>query len=92
VPIWPHRNTSLQHSRQVNRALSCTSALVGFVMVYQERISLCSPGCPRTHLVDQAGLTLRDLPASASLQSDGIKGVHPPPALSVLFLSQGLSM
>jgi hypothetical protein len=27
---------------------------------------LCSPGCPGTHSVDQAGLELRDLPASAS--------------------------
>jgi hypothetical protein len=28
--------------------------------------SLCSPGCPRTHSVDEAGLELRNLPASAS--------------------------
>jgi hypothetical protein len=27
---------------------------------------LCSPGCPETHFVDQAGLELRNLPASAS--------------------------
>jgi hypothetical protein len=33
---------------------------------FRDRISLCSPGCPRTHSVDQAGLELRDLPASAS--------------------------
>jgi hypothetical protein len=30
------------------------------------RVSLCSPGCPATHFVDQAGLELRDPPASAS--------------------------
>jgi hypothetical protein len=30
------------------------------------RVSLCSPGCPGTHSVDQAGLQLRNLPASAS--------------------------
>jgi hypothetical protein len=29
-------------------------------------VSLCSPGCPGTHSVDQAGLKLRNLPASAS--------------------------
>jgi hypothetical protein len=29
-------------------------------------ISLCSPGCPRTHSVDQAGLELRNPPAFAS--------------------------
>jgi hypothetical protein len=28
-------------------------------------VSLCSPGCPRTHSVDQAGLELRNPPASA---------------------------
>ncbi|GAB1292573.1 Proteasome subunit alpha type-1 [Apodemus speciosus] len=30
------------------------------------RVSLCSPGCPGTHSVDQAGLELRNPPASAS--------------------------
>jgi hypothetical protein len=29
-------------------------------------VSLCSPGCPGTHSVDQAGLELRNLLASAS--------------------------
>jgi hypothetical protein len=29
------------------------------------RVSLCSPGCPIAHSVNQAGLKLRDLPASA---------------------------
>jgi hypothetical protein len=29
-------------------------------------LSLCSPGCAGTHSVDQAGLELRNLPASAS--------------------------
>jgi hypothetical protein len=37
-----------------------------FVLVFQDRVSLCSPGCPGTHFVDQAGLELRNLPASAS--------------------------
>jgi hypothetical protein len=27
---------------------------------------MCNPGCPRTHSVDQTGLELRNLPASAS--------------------------
>jgi hypothetical protein len=34
--------------------------------VFGDRVSLCSPGCPGTHSVDQAGLELRNLPASAS--------------------------
>jgi hypothetical protein len=37
-----------------------------FVSVFQNRVSLYSPGCRRTHSVDQAGLELRSLPASAS--------------------------
>jgi hypothetical protein len=32
----------------------------------RDRVSLCSPGCPGTHFVDQAGLELRNHPASAS--------------------------
>jgi hypothetical protein len=33
---------------------------------FQDRVSLYSPGCPGTHSVDQEGLELRNLPASAS--------------------------
>jgi hypothetical protein len=33
---------------------------------FRDRVSLCSPGCPGTHSVDQAGLELRNLPASVS--------------------------
>ena len=39
-----------------------------FILFYffRDRVSLCIPGCPGTHSVDQAGLELRDPPASAS--------------------------
>jgi hypothetical protein len=37
-----------------------------FVLVFRDRVSLYSPGCPGTHSVDQAGLELRNPPASAS--------------------------
>jgi hypothetical protein len=37
-----------------------------FFLVFRDRVSLYSPGCPRTHFIDQAGLELRNLPASAS--------------------------
>jgi hypothetical protein len=37
-----------------------------FIGFFRDRVSLCSPGCPGTHFVDQAGLELRNLPASAS--------------------------
>ena len=38
-----------------------------FGLVFRDRLSLFnSPGCPGSRSVDQAGLELRDLPASAS--------------------------
>ena len=47
---------------------SLYSFLSDFVLFcfFRDRVSLCSPGCPGTHSVDQAGLELRNLPASAS--------------------------
>jgi hypothetical protein len=36
------------------------------LFVFQDRVSLCSPGCPGTHSVDQAVLELRNSPVSAS--------------------------
>ena len=36
------------------------------VLVFRDRVSLYSPDCPGTHSVDQAGLKLRNPPASAS--------------------------
>jgi hypothetical protein len=43
-----------------------------FILVFQDRVSLCSPGCPGIHSVDQTGLKQRNLPASAS-QVQGLK-------------------
>jgi hypothetical protein len=37
-----------------------------FFLVFQDRVSLYSPGCPETHFADQTGLELRNQPASAS--------------------------
>jgi hypothetical protein len=37
-----------------------------FLFFFRDRVSLYSLGCPGTHFVDQAGLKLRDPPASAS--------------------------
>jgi hypothetical protein len=39
---------------------------VFLVFVLQDKVSLCSPGCPGTHSVDQPGLELRNPLASAS--------------------------
>ena len=48
-------------------------------------VSLCSPGCPGMCSGDQAGLKLRNLPASAS-QVLTFKGVnHHHPALTFFF-------
>jgi hypothetical protein len=38
-----------------------------FLFFFRDRDSLYSFGCPETHSVDQTGLELRNLPASASL-------------------------
>jgi hypothetical protein len=40
--------------------------LILITIVFRDRVSLYSPGCPGTHSVDQAGLELRNPPASAS--------------------------
>jgi hypothetical protein len=51
--------------------MGCTIKLVYFICLFiylgffQDRVSLYSPGCPGTHFVDQAGLELRNPPASA---------------------------
>jgi hypothetical protein len=37
-----------------------------FLPIFRDRVSLCSPGCPGTHSVDQAALELRNLPAYTS--------------------------
>jgi hypothetical protein len=48
--------------------LFCFLIFFFFLFFFRDRVSLCSPGCPgtRTHSVDQAGLELRNPPASAS--------------------------
>jgi hypothetical protein len=55
-----------------------------FGLVFQDRVSLYSPGCPRTHFVDQAGLELRNPPASAS-QVLGLKASATMPGLFASF-------
>jgi hypothetical protein len=45
---------------------STFSFLEGGGVDVQDRVTLCSPGCPGTLSIDQDGFELRDLPASAS--------------------------
>jgi hypothetical protein len=55
-----------------------------FFLVFRDRVSLCSPGCPGTHSVDLAGLELRNPPASAS-QVLGLKACATTPGLFFSF-------
>jgi hypothetical protein len=52
--------------KAVPSLLKLFQSLSSFFWFVRDRVSLCSPGCPGTHFVDQAGLELRNLPASAS--------------------------
>jgi hypothetical protein len=52
---------------------------------FRDRVSLCSPGCPGTHSVDQAGLELRNPPAFAS-QALGLKACTTTAWLQIYFL------
>jgi hypothetical protein len=56
----------------------------GLVLVFSRQGFSVWPGCPGTHSVDQAGLKLRDLPASAS-QVLGLKACTTKPASFFLF-------
>jgi hypothetical protein len=49
-------------------------------LFFRDRVSLYSPGCPGTHSVDQDGLELRNLPASAS-QVLGLKACATMPGI-----------
>ena len=61
-----------------------------FFLVFRDRVSLCSPGCPGTHFVDQAGLKLRNPPASAS-QVLGLKACTTTARPEILFFKKYLS-
>jgi hypothetical protein len=52
--------------RRVGSCFLSLSLSLSLSLVFQDRVSLCSPSCPGIHSVDQAGLELRNPPASAS--------------------------
>jgi hypothetical protein len=56
-----------------------------FLLVFRDRVSLCRPGCPGTHFVDQAGLKLRNSPASAS-RVLGLKACATTAQLAFIFI------
>jgi hypothetical protein len=53
---------------------------------FRNRVSLCSPGCPGTHSVDQAGLDLRNQPVASS-QVLGLKAFATRTGWTLHFLS-----
>jgi hypothetical protein len=57
-----------------------------FFVFFRDRVPLCSPGCPGTHLVDQAGLELRNSSVSAS-QVLGLKACATTAQWQVHFLN-----
>jgi hypothetical protein len=58
-----------------------------FVLFFRDKVSLCNPGDPGTHSVDQAGLELRSPPASAS-QVLGLKACATTAQLTLLFFRE----
>jgi hypothetical protein len=61
-----------------------------FFFFFRDRVFLFSPGCPGTHSVDQAGLELRNSPASAS-QVLGLKVCATMPGFMKLLLLRSKS-
>ena len=62
-PLPPHLSDSVAY---VGLITPTSYVAFFFFLVFQDRVSLCSPGCPGTHSVDQADLELRNPPTSAS--------------------------
>jgi hypothetical protein len=96
VILWPKLASNLVHATspafhmlalQVWATLPCLNNWFLKLLLPTpppDRVSLCSPGCPGTHFVDQAGLELRNPPASAS-QVLGLKACTTTPGLVVTF-------
>jgi hypothetical protein len=63
----------------------------GTFFFLRDRVSLYSPGCPGTHSVDQAGLELRNPPASTSCVL-GLKMCATTPGFPGYFLRESLNL
>jgi hypothetical protein len=61
-----HQGLGFLWQRENEHGLMISKNLMASFLVFRDRVSLYSPGCPGTHFVDQAGLELRNPPASAS--------------------------
>jgi hypothetical protein len=67
------------------RTLTHCIGFFSFLLGFRDRVSLCRLGCPGAHSVDQAGLELRNPPASAS-QVLGLKVCDTTPTPNGTFL------
>jgi hypothetical protein len=68
-PVSHHLGINYSKVQEYGGCLIHTKEFNFFVFLFlffRDRVFLYSPGCPRTDSVDQAGLELRNLPASAS--------------------------
>jgi hypothetical protein len=62
-----HQNWISDYHGERREKMQKRSFLSFFLFLFfQDRVSLCSPGCPGTHSVDQGGFELRNPPASTS--------------------------
>jgi hypothetical protein len=52
-------------------SMSCLVCLFVCLFVFPDRVSLCSPACPKTHFVDQATLNLKSSPCLCLPSADG---------------------
>jgi hypothetical protein len=86
-----HTDTNLHLSNSISTYMIQTVFFYLFIFFgfFRDRVSLCSPGCPGTHSVDQAGLELRNPPASAS-RALGLKACATTPGSNCI-LKQELS-
>jgi len=60
--------------------------LIDCFLVFEDRFSLCSPGCPETHSIDQAGLKFTDI--SLPLPPKCWDSKHAAPLLGLFVLRQ----
>ena len=54
-----------ERNEKRNKIIGCFLFVCLFVLYFQDQVSLYSPSCPGTQVVDQAGLELRNPPAFA---------------------------
>jgi hypothetical protein len=87
-PAWCQSQDSQWEERTESSALPSDLLFFFFLfvcLVFWDRVSLCSPGCPGTHSTDQAGFELRNLPASAS-RVLGSKACATTPSCPLIFI------